>query len=377
MGSRLRRASTAVLLAAIAGCGPLERGGQVAALGAILPLSGPEARSGECILEGMRLAARRRGPPVEILPRDAYGSTGAALRRLAELADQPRVVAVVGGWRAASGRPLAAAAAARGIPFVALSPLAAPQAVARGPQGLHRVSALGAAAARFAREDLSAKSAGLARVPGSDASATLASAFAQAFRGGGGVVRWTVEPDAAGKLAAPANDGEPVDVVWVAGPGSLVAQLADAPAASRAAFLIAEGWTWDNLEPLAGAGSKVYGLSWYSPNDPGPPCRDFIEACTSAGIVPTPAHALGWDFVNAARTAMEAEDASREGVARGLGGSAKFDGATGRLALGQGGETPAVSRVTSDGLRFLRRVGAEGAPALETSPADSAESGGA
>jgi branched-chain amino acid transport system substrate-binding protein len=378
MRPRTRRTAATFLLVALAACSAPERGGDIVALGAILPLSGDDARSGACVLEGMRLAAKQDGLPLEIVARDASGSVGGALRCLGEFADEPRVLAVVGGWRAASGRPLEAAAAARGVPFVALSPLACPDEVVPGAFSLHHIASLATAAARFAREDLGARSAGIVRAPGGDACTVLAEAFVRSFTAGGGGVRWTAQPDTNGKIVGLPATGAKVDVVWIAGSGSLASRFAAAwPALHGTPIVLPEGWDLEGLDALAASGTAVRVVTFFASADADERTRRFVTACAAAGIVPTPAHALGWDFVNAIRDAAKAGGATREGILRAVSGTATFEGVTGRLALGGGPERPAISAITGDGTRLLRRVEADAPPRADRPATAAARHAGA
>lgn len=349
--------------ACLAGCGAPPEAGKGAAIGVVVPLSGPDAASGQQVVEGMRLAAGGQGIPFEILPRDSHGSPGVAHRRFQELADQARVLAVVGGWSAATARAVASLAAGREVPFLALSPLAVP-----GPEGgarilaLHRLSSLGRAGARFAREDLAAATAGVVRRPGTDASDVLAAAFRREFEAHGGRVEWEVELDPRSRVPS-GPVGAEVQVVWILGGGPVAGPASDlGETVANAIFLIPEGWPFDGLAPLAAAGRPVRWISFFAPADTTVTVRDFLAACDASSMPPTTATALGWDAMRIVLAAAREEDASRGGIARGLGSPAVRDGVTGGAALAGGADRPAVSAVTSEGLHFLRRIEVPVAP---------------
>ncbi len=354
----MRRAAVGALVAAaLAGCSAPPDAGKGAAVGVVVPLSGPDAATGQQIVEGMRLAAGGSGVPLEILPRDSHGSPGVAHRRFQELADEARVVAVAGGWSAATARAVAALAAARGVPFLALSPLAAPSAPApAGVLALHRLSSLGIAGARFAREDLGAGTAGIVRRPGGDAARVLSESFRAEFESLGGRIGWDLEldPRARTPAVAPA-DG--VQVVWILGGGPVTGPTSDlGPAVEEAIFLVPEGWPFEGLAPLAASGRSVRWVSFFAPADTTVHVRDFLAACDAAAVPPTTATAVGWDAMHLVLAAVREEGESREGIARALASGGARDGATGGAALPGGTERPAVSAVTSEGLHFLRRI---------------------
>ncbi len=361
-----RLVAGALAAACLAGCGAPPDAGKGAAIGVVVPLSGPDAATGQQIVEGMRLAAGGADLPLEILPRDSHGSPGVAHRRFQELADDARVIAVVGGWSAATARAVAALAAARDVPFLALSPLAVPGASEPARiLALHRLASLGIAGARFAREDLAAATAGIVRRPGTDASRALAEAFRREFEGLGGRVGWEVELEPRARVAG-AAPGEPAQVVWVLGGGPVSGVAADlGPAVDNAIFLVPEGWPFDGLAPLAASGRSVRWVSFFAPADTTVHVRDFLAACEASSAPATTATAVGWDAMRHLLAAAREEGASRGGIARAIAAPAARDGATGGAALPGGADRPAVSAVTSEGLHFLRRVEV---PAPEAAP---------
>ncbi|MGQ0722096.1 MAG: ABC transporter substrate-binding protein [Candidatus Eiseniibacteriota bacterium] len=329
-------------------------------LGAVLPLSGEEAHTGEEILEGLELAAEVEdaAPPLAIRAADGEAAPAASVHAFRELAGDPEVSAVVGGWFASTGRTLTAVAGTAGVPLLVLSPLAGASQGDVFP--LHRISALGEAAARFAYDELDARRAGILRLPGGEVSGRLADAFAAAFTRPDSRLVWSISPDGAGRLALPAGPAEPVDAIFVAGAGEWAERCSALGASTReAAILTVTGWQTDGLDRLAAGGVPVYLVSFFSATDPSPANRRLLEACARTGREPTPALALGWDVGRLIRHAALVGGRDRDGIRTGLRGGAPFSGATGRLDFGWAGtprETPAVSSLSSAGLVFLRRV---------------------
>lgn len=354
----MRRVAAALALGALlGGCGAPQDALKGAAVGVIVPLSGPDAEAGRQVVEGLRLAAARTEASLEILPRDSYGSPGVAFRRLQELTDEDRVVAIVGGWSAATARAVASGAAARGVPFLALSPMTVPDAAPSAPiLALHRLASLGSAGARFVREDLGAPLAAIARLPGLDAADVLARSFRREFEARGGRIAWDESFDPESRpdpVALPPGAG----AVWIVGGGALAGRVSDFGAAVEGAvFVLPEGWPSDGLAPLAASGRPVRWVSFYAASDTGRVAREFEEACRGASVPPTTAVAMGWDAMLALQGAARTAGASRAGLAEGMATHAVRDGVTGSSALGGGPESPAVSAVTSDGQHFLRRV---------------------
>jgi len=365
--------AVALLLSGCGGGEAPQRG--VLGVGAILPLSGPDGRTGEQILMGLELACDEEaaGPLATVRVIDGLGRPQESAAAFRELGADPDIDVAIGGWFASTARAVAATAATvpeeSVLPFLALSPLAAGRETPASCFVLHRVEALAVAAAAFARTDLGARSAGVVRIPESEVSRQLADAFAAAFPSGGARVAWDVTLSEDGTLALPPGPEPRVDVLYVAGPGS--AALAASSHSNRtrsAAVLTADGWSQTELSEMAAEGVPVYLVSAFSATDPTAANRKLLEACARAGHDPNPALALGWDAGRVARHAAARGGPSREGVRSALRAGAPFGAATGRIEFppaGLGTETPAVSSLGRAGIVFLKRVevGGSGPPA--------------
>ena len=98
-------------------------------IGALLPLTGKQAALGNRVLDGLiaglDLFDRRRAAPVE-LRIENYGSDPAAVTRaVAKLADEVRVLAIIGPPEFEAAREAAKAAQSAQVPLLALSPVVA------------------------------------------------------------------------------------------------------------------------------------------------------------------------------------------------------------------------------------------------------------
>jgi len=98
-------------------------------IGALLPLTGKQAALGNRVLDGLiaglDLFDRRRAAPVE-LRIENYGSDPAAVNRaVARLADEVRVLAIIGPPEFEAAREAAKAAQSAQVPLLALSPVVA------------------------------------------------------------------------------------------------------------------------------------------------------------------------------------------------------------------------------------------------------------
>jgi ABC-type branched-subunit amino acid transport system substrate-binding protein len=330
-------------------------------VGAVLPLSGPAAPAGQEVLAGLEMAAAQEdaAPRLVIRSADGEGEPVPAARRFRELAGDPDVAALVGGWLPSTARTLSAVAETGGLPVISLSPLTGAQAQPAATFVMHRVDALARAAARFAREDLEAQRAGVCAVAEADISGLLAEAFTEAFSAAGGEIVWTVSPDRQGEMRMPPGPEDAADVIWVAGKADLAVRCSELTAKTReAAVLTAAGWEGRGLPELADGGVSVYVVSWFSPTDPSPENRAFLEACARAGRDPTPASALGWDAARLVREAAQRGGAARAPIRAALRSGTSLTGPTGRIDLpaADAPETPAVSSISPGGPVFLRRV---------------------
>ncbi len=368
-GLALRLAACLGVAFAASSCGGgAGNGSELSVVGVVLPLSGPDAATGKKVLLGMQLAAAVQedgGPPIRLLVLDGEGRPWPSVLRHRELEADESVIAAVGGWFSSTARPVAAAASGGDLPLLALSPGAAPRTATPGAGivRLHRLEALGAAAAAFARQDLGAERAAVLHLPGRGASQVLVDVFVQVFRDEGGEIAWTAAPDAEGYVRPPAGTeaaaGEPVDVIWIAGPAGLLSSPALlGESVQEADWIVAEGWgsSTPAFGRTAGAGHLV---AFWSATDPSDEARRFREACRDRGIDPTPLAATGWDAVVRIRAVLEQGGRTRAELERALRGGPPVEGATGKLGAepGSGGrETPAISSITEAGEVFLRRV---------------------
>ena len=94
-------------------------GGGKITLGCLLPLSGELSNIGFRVQRGMELAAKRA--PIELVFKDTHNDPEAAAQLVQELAQDPRVLAILGPLSSAVAQSAANAAQGAGLPLVALS----------------------------------------------------------------------------------------------------------------------------------------------------------------------------------------------------------------------------------------------------------------
>ena len=97
----------------------LPAGGGKITLGCLLPLSGEMSNVGFRVQRGMELAARQA--PVELVFKDTQNDPGAAAQLVQELAQNPKVLAVMGPLTSGVAQAAAGAAQGAGLPLLALS----------------------------------------------------------------------------------------------------------------------------------------------------------------------------------------------------------------------------------------------------------------
>jgi ABC-type branched-subunit amino acid transport system substrate-binding protein len=99
----------------------------ICTIGCLLPLTGKYARFGESVLNAMLLGARafqspeEKGSSIRLMVRDTQGDPRVAAERVRELAEDPRVVGIVGPLRAAVAVACAEEAQTLGIPIITLT----------------------------------------------------------------------------------------------------------------------------------------------------------------------------------------------------------------------------------------------------------------
>lgn len=370
-GRRFRHAWRHVgllLIACAAGCAePAVQRSSPTVVGVVLPLSGPHAPTGRGALLGLEWAVAAASPAYELRILDGAGDALISVRAAQQLALDPEIDVLVGGWRPASARAIAAWAAAEEwpVPFVALSPRAAPEFPEGAGISLHRVEALGRAAAVWLHRERGATRTFVVEDPKSPASMRLAGAFVAAFTALGGEVSPRLEVGDDGRLR---RLREPVAAVgggFVATPWEAAARLdrVDAKLA-QAPVVVPAGWDPAAVLIDAARQRELYRVSFWSEGDPRPAAAELRRVAEETGHTLTSAIAFGWDAFRlidaAARNREPGQSLESFDWSAGLNSVTGVDGASGPL-VGRGDrgtmhESPAIERVTVDGDSLLTRV---------------------
>lgn len=190
-----------VLLSALVALSLLGPGAALAAgeagpvkIGVVFPLSGTEAAYGDCGLKGLKMAAKHRptvlGRPVDLVLADNLSNKADSCRETGRLIREDKVRAIIGCLT--SGNTLAAAPVAEKAQVPLVAPWATNSRVTRGRKYVFRVCFVdpfqGQVAAKFARENLKAKTAAVFTDLKQEYCVGITRCFRQAFQQMGGKV---------------------------------------------------------------------------------------------------------------------------------------------------------------------------------------------
>ncbi|MFH2125707.1 MAG: ABC transporter substrate-binding protein [Pseudomonadota bacterium] len=163
-------------------------------IGVVFPLSGTEAAYGDCGLKGLKMAAKHRptvlGRPVDLVLADNLSNKVDSGRETGRLIREDKVRAIIGCLT--SGNTLAAAPVAEKAQVPLVAPWATNSRVTQGRKYVFRVCFVdpfqGQVAAKFARENLKAKTAAVFTDLKQEYCVGITRCFRQAFQQMGGKV---------------------------------------------------------------------------------------------------------------------------------------------------------------------------------------------
>lgn len=360
------------------------------ALGACQPAPPPEIRigllatytgefaeiSGTPTLNGARLAVEDAGPitfggrpwHVTLVPRDFADRADAAANAARALINQNQVHALIGPQFSRHAIPVAVLADDARIPMI--SPMSSNPATTAGHRYVFRLAFLddvqGDVLARFAAQDLQARSAAVLYDVSTAYSHDLAERFRAAFTAAGGRVvafesytadRATDFHIQVGRIAAARPDA----VFLPNFPDAVKNQVAQLQQAGiRASLLGGDSWDPQTLPPLT-AGVAAYVTNQWRPDIPTAPARRFTTRYRAAyGAEPRATAAMTYDAVTVLLDAIRGSGSlNADTIRAALAATADFAGATGTITFG-GINDPrravAVSRVRGGGLETVRLV---------------------
>lgn len=318
-------------------------------IGEVETLTGSEAQYGTAIHRGIRLALDEvnskggvNGKKIILITLDDQGKSEEAAIATTKLITQHKVDAIVGA--VTSSRSMAMAPIANRYQIPMLSPTATNPGVTQLGKGIFRTCFIdefqGSVMAKFAVENLKAKSAAVIRDVKSDYSIGLANVFISVFKKGGGAVleQSFSSGDVDYKAQLTAIRAQKPQVIFVP------AYYSDAALILRQArelgiqvpILGTDGFDSPKLIEIArSAADNAYFSSHFSSEDKSFHIQKFISKFESTyGIQPDGISALGYDTAGILIEAFKrVEKKSHENIRDKIAETENYEGVTGRITF--------------------------------------------
>jgi branched-chain amino acid transport system substrate-binding protein len=221
--------------------------------------------------------------------------------------------------------------------------------------------------AKFAVDDLKAKTAVVLMDSDSDYSRGLRESFAKAFEKAGGKVTSVVsysQKDTDFKAQLGKVRKEKVDVVFVPGyytqVGAILRQAKEL--GIKSTFLGTDGWDSPAFFEIAGDAAAGHYLSnHFAPDDTDPKVQKFVtEYKAKFGSVPGAMAALAYDAGHLMRDVIKrSAKATPETIKDAINGTKDFEGLTGRITLDENRnaiKSAVILKTTKTGNTFFKRV---------------------
>jgi branched-chain amino acid transport system substrate-binding protein len=330
-------------------------------IGHYASLTGASATYGGSTRNGVALAVEERntaggikGRPVEVRFYDDLSDPAEAMRVVTRLANDDKVVAMIGGDSSTVSIAGGQTAQQLGVPMV--TPSSTNADVTAVGDMVFRVCFVdafqGYVAARFTRDQLKIGKVATLFDGGQAYSRGLGEEFAAQFSRLGGAVVATQEyhagdQDFAAQLGA-IKEAAP-EALFVPGYYADVGKIAVQARHLGLSVPLLGGDGWDSAQLAAIAGDAVEGayfISHYTTTDPRPKVQDFVKLYQAHySSMPDAPAALGYDAARVVMDAMErAPTLERRAVADALAQVRGFDGVTGRITMdaARNAQKPAV-----------------------------------
>jgi branched-chain amino acid transport system substrate-binding protein len=321
-------------------------------LGHFASLTGDTASFGISTKKGVDLAAKiynaaggYNGKPVEVITYDDQSKPEEASTMVTKLITQDNVNALLG--EVASKLSIVAADVAMRHKTPMVSPSSTNPKVTEKGEYIFRICFIdpfqGQVMAKFAKENMKAKTAAILRDVEQDYSVGLADYFKKAFEENGGKVvidTSYTSKDTDFKAQLTEIKSKKPDVVFVPGYYNQVALILKQARGMgiKQPVLGGDGWESPDLVKVAGkdALENTFFSNHYAPDTKDPGAQNFIEAFKKEynGELPDAMAALGFDAFNVTMDAMKrAGSNAREAVKNALASTAGFKGVTGEISL--------------------------------------------
>lgn len=371
-----RSALAAVAALVLLSCAPARKAPEGIPVGFYGSLTGPTATFGQSGRNGSTLAFDEinaaggvLGVHIALHAEDDRGEPAEAASAVSKLIARDHVVALLG--EAASSRTLAAAPIAQNAEIPMITPSSTNPQVTRVGSYVFRVCFTdefqGAMLARFAAEDLKARTAVLLIDVRNDYSVGLGAAFRRSFEKLGGRVtgeqRYS-EGDTDFSAQLTQMREAPADVVFVPGYYTDVGLIARQKKSLGVAGTLLGGDGWDSPRLVEIGGEALDGACFgnhYSPEDPDPAVRRFVDAYRARfGAVPDSIGALAYDAARLLADAIRrAGSTSGARVREALAATKGFPGVTGGITfdLERNPVKPiAILRIEKGRYTFVKRL---------------------
>lgn len=374
MPARPFRAAAAAAL--LLSCAPARRAPEGIPVGFYGSLTGATATFGQSGKNGSTLAFDEinaaggvLGDRLALRPEDDRGEPAEAATAVSKLIARDHVVALIG--EAASSRTLAAAPIAQKNEIPMVTPSSTNPQVTKVGTYVFRMCFTddfqGAMLARFAAEDLKAKTALLLTDVRNDYSVGLGTAFRRAFEARGGRIvgeQRYAEGDTDFSAQLTQMRDMPADVLFVPGYYTDVGLIARQKKSLGVGgtLLGGDGWDSPRLTEIGGdALDGAYFGNHYSPQDPDPAVQKFVAAYRARfGAVPDSVGALAYDAARLIADAIRrAGSTAGPRVREALAATEKFPGVTGALTfdLERNPVKPiTILRIEGGRYQFVRKI---------------------
>ncbi|MGZ3694507.1 MAG: ABC transporter substrate-binding protein [Bdellovibrionota bacterium] len=336
---------------AIVSCTKKEEAAKIK-IGHFASLTGGTANFGQATKKGVDLAMEQynaagglNGKMVEVITYDDQSKPEEAATTVTKLITQDNVVGVLG--EVASTLSIFAADVAMRFKTPMLSPSSTNPKVTQKGEYIFRICFLdpfqGEVMAKFAGENLKAKTAAILRDEKQDYSVGLADYFKKAFEAKGGkIVLDTVyqsnDTDFKGQLTS--IKGKNPDVIFVPGYYNEVALIVKQARqiGLMKPILGGDGWESPDLAKVAGKAAleNTYFSNHYARDTKDGAAQAFIEAFKKRydGEIPDAMAALGYDAFNVMMNAAKrAKAVTREDIRNALAETKDFVGVTGKISI--------------------------------------------
>jgi branched-chain amino acid transport system substrate-binding protein len=326
--------------------------GDVIKLGHFAALTGEVATFGQSTKKGVDLAMEQfnaagglNGKKVEVITYDDQSKPEEVSAVVTKMITQDNVLGIIG--EVASRLSLVAADKAMQFKTPMLSPSSTNPAVTQKGEYVSRICFIdpfqGEVMAKFAMENLKAKTAVVIRDVKQDYSVGLADFFIKAFEAKGGKILTDISyqsGDTDFRAQLTEVKGKNPDVVFLPGyygDVALIVQQARKLGIKKP-ILGGDGWESEDLLKVAGkeALENTYYSNHYAPDTKDPAAQSFIQAFKAKynGETPDAMAALGFDAFNVMMDAMKrAKNLTREDLKNALVETKDFAAVTGKITL--------------------------------------------